>query len=84
MKRKINDLTGKFFGDIEVLSKIGTKGHNNLWRCLCHACNKEKELISPLLRTTTKSCGCKKIRQNKDSPNWICNAIINYNKGKYK
>jgi hypothetical protein len=83
MKRQFKDLTGKRFGNIEVLSKIGTKGHNNLWKCICHLCKKQKEIISPLLRKTTKSCGCVKTKQNKESPHWKGFGDIskeNYNK----
>ena len=52
---KLNDITGKKFGEWTVLKYAG----NKKWECRC-SCGKIKEVeSSKLLRGMTKSCGCK-------------------------
>ena len=69
MKNSIRrDLTGKWFGEIEVLDRAGTQGKNILWKCKCHACGKIVVVLAPTLRNTRKSCGCKRGLKGKDSP----------------
>ena len=54
------DLTGKMFGNIEVLESAGTasSGHAQ-WRCQCKNCGKiYVALGTNLKRKNTQSCGC--------------------------
>lgn len=60
---QINDLTGQFFGDLEVI-KIdeSTIGERKIkWCCKCHNCNRD-DLVSilgnSLLSNKSQTCGC--------------------------
>ncbi len=62
MARHPLDLTGKRFGDLEVLEATGrTPKGASLWRCLCHRCGAETVIEGQRL-TAKKSpkvdCGC--------------------------
>lgn len=60
---KALDLTGKKFGRLTALERVGTKHHEALWRCLCE-CGKEKEVQSSnLTRLLIRSCGCLRAEQ---------------------
>ena len=50
----MEDLTGKTFGRLNVLSYEG----NSMWNCLCSCGNYKKIRGSSLRRGLTKSCGC--------------------------
>lgn len=53
------DLTGRRFGDLEVLSCAGRRDGQRFWLCRCD-CGKELEVRqSNLLSGHTKSCGCR-------------------------
>lgn len=59
-----DDLTDKEFGYLKVL---GYTGKNQIWRCLCKACNTETDVFrDSLVSGKTKSCGCMKeeLRKN--------------------
>jgi hypothetical protein len=52
------DLTGKVFGKLKVLRKIGYKKHKAIWLCQCE-CGTQIELPrDQLISRKTKSCGC--------------------------
>ncbi|WP_110929735.1 HNH endonuclease [Paenibacillus bouchesdurhonensis] len=67
MVRRI-DLTGKMFGDLEVirLSDRRDKNNNLLWECLC-TCGKTTHVPTGSLNAGYyKSCGCKRVaKRNK-------------------
>ncbi|MGN0472204.1 MAG: AP2 domain-containing protein [Lachnospiraceae bacterium] len=54
---KIVDITGKKFGRLTVIKKVGSKNHSSVWLCKCD-CGCEKEITLNHLRQGTKSCGC--------------------------
>lgn len=60
MSRRLIDLTGQKFGDLEVISrsaKIGSKGAT-YWNCECK-CGETKDYRSDVLRKTgISNCGC--------------------------
>lgn len=61
---KLIDLTGKKFGRLTVLYKVGSIRYNKctktVWHCICD-CTNEIDVVGELLRTgKTKSCGCLK------------------------
>ncbi len=66
------ELTGKRFGDLEVLELAGRLKGGTAWRCLCHRCGKETIAIG--YRLTNKEfpmthCGCVKgWRRGEDVP----------------
>ncbi|MFZ9145743.1 MAG: hypothetical protein ACO21H_00705 [Sediminibacterium sp.] len=70
MARVYKDFTNQRFGFIEVIGKNGVAGHNTIWKCFCHNCNSYKDLISPLLNSRRKSCGCYKLTRGSKSPYW--------------
>ena len=57
---RFNDLTGKKFERLTVISKAGHKGKSIVWECLCDCGN--TTIVSGTHLTTghTKSCGCLK------------------------
>jgi hypothetical protein len=55
---KINDIIGKTFGRLTVISEAGRKRHARAVRCVC-ICGKEKICMPYQLKAgTTRSCGC--------------------------
>ena len=54
-----NDLTGKRFGKLTVLNKVGAdmSGHI-IWRCMCDCGNETNVLGTNLIQQYTQSCGC--------------------------
>lgn len=61
------DLTGKKFGFIEVLSRLGKADNGvSLWNVHCHKCGKDKVMYYNVLTHSankTKSCGCDRGRK---------------------
>lgn len=60
LKHKSNakDLTGKRFGRLTVLKRVGTINRRAIWQCRCD-CGKKTDVRSiDLLNGNTKSCGC--------------------------
>ena len=68
--RKFVDLTGKRFGELEIIEKDGVRGKNVLWKCFCHGCKKECHKVTPMIRSYSISCGCLRTRRGKSSPLW--------------
>lgn len=55
---KFNDLTGKEFSYLKVISRNGSKGTKAVWKCQC-VCGAFKDVTtSDLVSMNTKSCGC--------------------------
>jgi len=60
------DLTGKRFGRLLVIERVGTRGRSVLWKCRCD-CGNEKEIVSgSLINGNTKSCGCLQAQSAKE------------------
>ena len=55
-----NDLTGKRFGRLTVLSYSHTKNKRAYWNCLCDCGNEIIAMGKYLVHGDTKSCGCLK------------------------
>lgn len=56
---KVNDLTGKTFGELKVLSYYGSnKNGRALWLCKCNCGNDKIVVGNSLLNGLTRSCGC--------------------------
>ncbi|WP_139074748.1 hypothetical protein [Paenibacillus elgii] len=57
----IEDLTGRIYGNLQILSYAGRNKHNKpLWNCLC-SCDKNTKMIvdsESLKSGKTKGCGC--------------------------
>lgn len=64
---KLKDLTGKTFGRLTVVRRVGTdRNKKPLWLCKC-SCGKEKLVISQsLINGVTKSCGCLQREHNEN------------------
>lgn len=90
------DLTGKIFGRLTVLKRIGSSGDKRaIWLCLCK-CGNKKEVIGKLLRNShVRSCGClfkegknnlkhghKRGKQSKTYTCW-CNMVARCTNPKY-
>lgn len=59
------DLSGKVFGKLLVLHKIGVdKNRRVLWECLCNCGNKNISPTRYLIRGSRKDCGCGKLQRN--------------------
>jgi hypothetical protein len=54
---KFEDLTGKRFGRLIVISRTENAGKRISWNCICD-CGKEKVVTTGNLKGKTKSCGC--------------------------
>lgn len=56
---KVNDLTGKTFEELKVVSYYGSnKNGRALWLCKCNCGNDKIVVGSSLLNGSTRSCGC--------------------------
>lgn len=55
---KVLNLTGKRFGRLEVIKKIGSKNKRALWLCRCDCGNFTEVITNRLTSGKTKSCGC--------------------------
>lgn len=52
------DLSGKIFGRLEVIRRVGTKNESPLWECFCE-CGSLVNVNTRSLQTgNTRSCGC--------------------------
>lgn len=67
MPKRVNDLTGQRFGSLVVIKYCGANKYNqSLWECKCD-CNNIKVILGrTLLNGETKSCGCLRIKLNKE------------------
>lgn len=53
------DLSGKTYGNLKVIKRIGTaKNGDSIWRCQCKCGNYHDVNASSLKSGNTKSCGC--------------------------
>lgn len=70
------DLTGKWFGQLEVIERaedwIGANGHRHItWRCKCHACGGETVIKGASLRAGyNKTCGCSQYGDSETKRMW--------------
>lgn len=57
---KLKDLTGKTFGNWQVLYRNGTKNSYAVWRCRCNLCKKEYDVVGQSLfqGSSTKCRSC--------------------------
>lgn len=54
-----NDLTGKKFGRLTALHKVGTDNAGHIiWKCSCDCGNEVDVLATNLIQQYTQSCGC--------------------------
>lgn len=56
-----DDLTGKRFGRLEVLERIGTKNNSPYWKCKCDCGNYTNASSANLKSGNVISCGCHRI-----------------------
>lgn len=57
-KATFKDITGKRFGKLVAIERIGSRNGKALWRCRCN-CGKYTDVPGSALRSGgTKSCGC--------------------------
>ncbi len=67
---KAHDLIGCVFGQLTVIKKSPNAKNDTAWLCRCE-CGKEKIVCTQnLIRGGTKSCGCLRLRNGKDSAHW--------------
>lgn len=60
LKEKLIDLTGRVFGKLTVIERVGMKGNEHTWKCLCE-CGKESIVMGNNLRSgKIKSCNCRR------------------------
>jgi hypothetical protein len=66
MGRKAIDLTGQWFGRLEVLERAGSyRNTHATWRCRCR-CGVEIVVVGKNIRSgNTQSCGCALVQLNK-------------------
>lgn len=65
MSRK-GDLTGKTFGALNVLNRVGEdKSGNILYLCRCNQCGNEKVFPATTIRKFPVGCGCKEYSHEK-------------------
>ncbi len=55
---KLNDLSGKKFGRLTVLSRAPNSGRRTMWYCLCDCGSRLSVRAENLVSGNTKSCGC--------------------------
>jgi hypothetical protein len=70
-----DDLAGKKFGRLSVLSMGTPKSGNRRWKCICECGNVIETSTGNLTRNHTKNCGCLrsellKSKRGADSPGW--------------
>lgn len=65
----LEDLTGKKFGKLTVLSYAYVKNHYRFWECQCDCGNEKHSFVSThdLKSSNTKSCGCINKERNKNT-----------------
>ena len=75
---KVIDLSGKKFGEWNVLERFGSNAKGQaLWRCQC-SCGTIKNIVGSTLRNgTSSSCGCKRILNSTENNGKFVNEIGN-------
>lgn len=73
---KFKDLTGKRYGKLIVLNKIGIKNKQIIWKCLCDCGNKTEAKSADLNFGNKKSCGCLSIRLLKGEKSYSWNPNL--------
>ena len=59
MPRKAHDLTGRQFGRLTAIERVGkTKTGNYIWHCECECGSSKDVAAGNLCSTAIKSCGC--------------------------
>src|ERR1700679_363326 len=91
--RESENIVGKCFGRLIVVSWAGKDRGNNAWNCICDCGNSTVARSSPLGAGDVKSCGCLK-NQPKDNANYksyaysswshMKNRCLNPNHERYK
>jgi hypothetical protein len=77
---KFNNLSGKYFGNLKVLTYIGRKYDRQiLWECQCECGTIVEVPMSHLVTGHTKSCGCLRKRE-KFTENFVDISGEKYNK----
>lgn len=62
--KKVNDLTGKKFGKLEVISLADTNTRKTYWVCKCECGNLKNVRSDSLICGAIQSCGCLKKKQD--------------------
>ena len=55
---RAEDITGKRFGRLVAIKKVGTLRRHPLWECQCDCGNKTTAIVSTLKSGKKRSCGC--------------------------
>jgi hypothetical protein len=64
----LNDLTGKIFGRLAVLSRAGSAKNGKVkWHCVCECGARTVAVGSELISGHTTSCGCWRVERNRTS-----------------
>lgn len=64
MPARINDITGKRFGNLTALYVAGKSGRENVWRCECVCGGWSDVRLSNLKSGNTQTCGCVRRKRN--------------------
>lgn len=56
--KKLKDITGKRFGNLVAVKRVGTKDNNATWLCKCDCGNTTIVKENSLQQGLTRSCGC--------------------------
>ena len=64
-KPRYEDLTGKVFGRLKVISHSHNKGKTHYWNCLCECGNTHIASSKSLKSNKVKSCGCLQVENGK-------------------
>jgi hypothetical protein len=56
---RLIDLTGRTFGNLLVLTDVGTNTHGHwMWLCHCNTCGEHRAISGTHLKRGRKTCGC--------------------------
>lgn len=67
---RLNDLSGKRFGLLRVVSRAHNKKSWTMWNCQCDCGRDIVAYSTHLLRGNTKSCGCKQSAAGAEHVQW--------------
>lgn len=77
------DLIGKKFGNLTVISMVGSSGGGIVWHCKCDCGNECDVTYSKLSSGNTKSCGCNKHKKYSNGFNDLTNKRFGMLVAKY-